>query len=325
MVQNHLALSWGKRVVRDGGGSAKIRGAYLVPRSGKISHVLAQSGLFRRAQPTALEQAGQGLDGMLMLPPQQDASAPARGSVPFTAKTVVHLSDGASLPLQGLILDSERHTIQYVLVGTRAKARAIPYGQVQKIASGSPSINLGRTDLEDLPVFRPDDEAQRNAVAALADSDPTGGGAFSAVHVHVRDGTAHLSGNVRVPIQKTEAEDAVRHANGILRVESALVTDWDLRINIAEVLAQEGLARRGLVQVRSSSGRVTLRGHLPSVEFIERAVALAAAVPGVQSVEHSIEVRLPAAKEPAPAVEAGLPAADAEEADEAESGSASTP
>lgn len=325
MGQKHLALSWGERAIKNGGRHAKIRGVYLVPRSGKISHVMAQSGLFRLVQTAALSQATQGRNGIVILSSHHGDSAPARGSVPLTATTVVHLSDGGSLPLRGLILDYERHTIHYILVGTRPKATCIPYSQVQKIASGSPSINLTHSDLENLPIFRPDDEAERNAIASLADSEPSDGGAFSATNITVQDGTGLLSGNVRLHVQKTQAEEAIRRTTGVLNVENALVTDWDLRITIAESLAKESVARNGMVSIKSSLGHVSLTGYLPSLESIERTAVLAAAVPGVQSIKHNIEARLSLEGEPQLAMVAGQTAASGEDADPGESGLASTP
>jgi len=200
-------------------------------------------------------------------------------------------------------LNGESHAIVSILVGDRRNARVISQRHVRNLASGSPSLGLARADLEALPVFRPDDEAQRNAIAALASADPTGGGTFGAVRVLVVDGIAHLTGNVRLPVQSADAEAAVRQAKGVLGVENAIVSDWALSIAIAEALAGEGITRQGLVTAKSSLGRVTLNGYLPSQQYVDLAVAVARGVPGVQSVEHNIEVRPPVAEEAAPAQE----------------------
>ena len=307
MERKHLYLSWGERLVIEGSTSGKLRGAYAAPRSGRITHVLVQRGIRRRSGPLMLDGARQEADGVLMLPEQQPSAPPGRGSVPFTANTVVHCSDGTSLPLQGLILDRQLHTVEYVLAGSQGNAHAIPYAQVQKLASGSPSITLGQADLEALPVFRPDDEAQANALVALKSADPTGD-TFRAVRLQVIDGTAHLDGNVSLPTQSTDVEKAVGQARGVLRTESAVATDWDLGIAIAEALAQEGLTRQGLVLVKSTLGHVTLSGRLPDQELIDTAVAVAAGVPGVQSVEDSIQVKPLPAEEAAHVAEADEPA-----------------
>ena len=307
MEHKHLALSWGKRVLSEAGWSGKLRGAYLAPRSGQITHILVQRGLFRRAEPQRLDRPKQESDGTLVLQEQQrqGAAAPGRGSIPFSPRTMARSADGASFPLHGLILDLEGRTIESILVGDRGNARAVSRQHVQKLTSGSPSLSLALADLEALPVFGPDDEGQRNALAALASADPTGGGTFGAVRVRVVDGTAHLSGNVRLPVQKADAERAVGRARGVLEVWNAIVTDWDLSIAIAEALAREGATRQGLLSVRTSLGHVILNGHLTSLEYVVLSVAVARGVPGVQSVDQNIEVRPPPAQEPAPAGEMG--------------------
>ena len=309
MERKHLVLSWGKRVINQSGRSRKLRGMYLAPRSGQITHMLVQSRPFRRPVLLALDNATEEANTVLVLPEQrqQDTASPGRGSVPFTAKTSVHCSDGASVRLQGLILDRARRAVEYVLVGNQRNAHAVHHHQVQKLTSGSPSITLRHAELETLPVFRPDDEAQRNALAALGDADPTGD-TFRAVQLDVVDGTAYLSGSVRFPVQRTQAEEAVATAKGVLGVDSYIVADWDLRIAIAEALAQEGLTHQGLVMVKSSLGRIRLSGHLAAQKMVDDAVAVAAGVAGVQSVEHRIRVQAPLpdghAKETAPSTEA---------------------
>ena len=305
MERKHLAISWGKRVVSEAGWSGKLRGAYLAPRTGRITHVLVRRGLLRRAEPRLLDDSRQEEDGLLVLSQQQrqSAAAPGRGSIPLSPRTMVRCSDGASLRLQGLILNRESRTIESILVGDQGNARAISHHHVQKLTSGSPSVTLAQADLEALPVYRPDDEAQRNALAALANADPTGGGVLAAVRIYVVDGTAQLSGNVRFPVQRRNAERAVRKARGVLEVQNAIVTDWDLSIASAEALAREGITRQGLVLVKSALGRVTLNGHLPSQQYVDYAVAVARGVPGVQSVEQSIQVRPVPAPEPATVAE----------------------
>ena len=303
MERKQLALLWGGRVESEDGWSARLQGAYLAPRSQQISHILVRRGFPGRPQQAKLENARQEADGTLLLPSQkQENAAPARGSVPFTAKTVVHCSDGVSLPLLGLVLDRQRLHVEYLLVGGKGDARAVPMRQVDKLASGSPSIALSETDIETLPIFKPDAEAQRNALAALAQADPAGE-TFLAVRVQVVGGTAYMTGNVRLPVQKADAEKAVASARGVLTVQSAVATDWDLSIAIAQALAQQGLTRQGLVTVKSSLGRVRLSGHLATQELVDSAVALAASVAGVRSVVQAIQVRAVPAQEPAVVVE----------------------
>lgn len=70
---------------------------------------------------------------------------------------------------------------------------------------------------------RSDAEIFAEARFAL-DNQPTLPGT---VHVHVDDGIATLTGTVRRPAERTTAEHAVRHVDGVRRVID-LVTVWEM-------------------------------------------------------------------------------------------------
>ena len=308
MGQKQLVLIWGKPVTSEEGWSGTLRGVYMTSRSGKITHLQARRGLIlRKATTTPLTVVTQADDDTLLLGehPSQ-VSAPAKGAVPFTSKTVAHCQDGATVPVRGLILE-EDHTLKFLLVGKGRGVRAVPATQVQKASSGSPSIKLGLADVDALPPYSSDHEALRKAQAALENADSIYGGTFDAVSVEVTLGIAHLNGNVRFPVETENAVKAVAEAPGVLEVVNAIVTDWDLCIQVAEALAQEGLTRQGMVTVNSRLGNVRLGGHLSSTEAIDRAARVAQEMPGVRTVRHHIEVRVPksqeAASEPAPETE----------------------
>lgn len=211
----------------------------------------------------------------------------------------------------------EDHTLKYLLVGKGRGVRAVPATQVEKASSGSPSINLGLAEVEALPPYSSDHEALRKAQAALEKADSFDGGTFGAVSVEVTLGIAHLNGNVRFPSESEDAEKAVAEAPGVLEVVNDLVADWDLHIQVAEALAQEGLTRQGMVTVKSRLGNVTLGGYLPSTEAIGRAARVAEGVPGTGSVKHEIEMRVPKSQEATSEM-----AADAEDDEESTPGEA---
>ncbi len=307
MERKYLAIPWGVRVVSEDGWSGRLQGAYLAPRSQQIAYVLIRRGGFGRPEPAKLGNARQEADGILILPSQtQGNGTPARGSAPFTPKTVVRCSDGVAVPLAGLILDRQSQQIECLLVGASRDARAVPMQHVQKLASGSPSIALRKADLDGLPIYAPDHEAQRNALATMEKADPTGD-TFNAARVQVVDGTAYLTGNVRLPVQKEDAEKAVARGKGVLNVQNAIVTDWDLSISIAQALAENGLMRQGLVMVKSFLGRVRLSGHLATQEMVDGAVTIATGVAGVRSVAQDIRVKPLSTPEPATVAETETP------------------
>ena len=299
MSQKQIVLIWGKLVVSEEGWNGTLRGVYMTSRSGKITHLQTRRGLILRKATTVpltvVTQADH--DTLLLGEHTSQGNAPARGAVPFTSKTVAHCQDGATVPVRGLILE-EDHTLKYLLVGKGRIVRAVPATQVQKASSGSPSIKMGLADIEALPPYYSDNEALRKAQAALENVDSFDSGTFGAVNVEVTLGIAHLNGNVRLPVETEKAVKAVAEAPGVLEVVNTIVNDWDLCIQVAEALVQEGLTRQGMVTVNSRLGNVTLGGHLSSTEAIDRAARVVKGIPGARSVRHEIEVLTPAPKEP---------------------------
>ncbi len=293
MGQKQVVLIWGKPVISEEGWSGTLRGVFMTSRTGKITHLQIRRGLILRRPTTALLKAvTQADDDTLLLgehAPKGDA--PARGAVPFTTNTVAHCGNGATVPVRGLILE-EDHTLKYLLVGKGRVVRAVPANQVQKASSGSPTIKLGLADVEALPPYSSDHEALRKAQAALADADSFEVEVFGAVRLEVTQGRADLSGNVRLPVEREDAEKAVARAPGVLEVVNEIVADWDLHIQVAEALTQEAFTSQGMVTVKSRLGDVTLGGHLSTTEAIDRAARVAQGVAGVRTVRHSIEVRV---------------------------------
>lgn len=310
MDRKYLAILWGGRVSSEDGWSGRLQGAYMAPRSQQISHILIKRSIFGRPKPLKLENAQQEADGTLILPSQQQGNAaPAKGSVSFTSKTVVNYSSGASLPLRGVILNREHLRMEYILSGTGREARAIPMNLVDKLASGSPSVSLEKAMLETLSIFKPDVEAHRNAQAALEKADPTED-IFHYVQVQAVDGTAYLTGNVRLPVHKEDAGRAAASAMGVLTLQNSIVTDWELDISIADALAREGLMRQGVVTLKSSLGRIRLSGHLTTKELVYKAITVATGIAGVHAVEHDIQVRPMPTLEPATVAETDIETAN---------------
>ena len=298
MERKHLALLWGTHVVIPDGRAGRVREAILAPRSSRISHVVLRRGL-RGIATLPLNRVTQEADGTLVLPRDQKMSGdaqPRRGSIHFSPRNVVHCGDASSLPLRGFLLDSGDNAVTSLLAGPRGNPKVIAIDKVKNLGSGSPSA----TDIQmlDLPTYRTAYEAQLRAEGALRNADPTGGASYQAVQVEVRDGTAYLTGNVRLPVQKADAERAVRRASGVIDVQSDIATDQDIQIAIAEAIARAGLTRSGTVLVKSSLGRVTLTGSLASNERVQHAASLAGATDGVHEVATGIGIA-----EPPPAVE----------------------
>ena len=299
MQQKQLALRWSTRVVTQNGRSGRVRGAFLAPHSNRISHLLVRSGL-RRTEILPFHKAFQEPDGTLILRPLGREGAavpqPRRGSIHFSPKNFVRCAEAPSLPLQGFLLDLNDHAVTFLLAGSSRDPTVIAIDRIHNLGSGSPSA----TDIQmpDLPSYRPDEEAQTSAERALRNADPTGGATYGAVQLKVQDGTAYMMGNVRLTVQKVEAEQAVRRAPGVIDIQSDILTDGEVETAIAEDAARVGLTRSGILIIKCSLGRVTLIGSLASEEQVCQATSLAGATDGVLEVATAIGIG-----EPPPAVE----------------------
>ena len=291
MERKHLAIPWGTRVIAPDGRSVRLQGAILAPRSDRISHLVVRHRL-RSTATVRLQRASQARDGTVTLESRsggrEEDTEPRRGSVHFSAKSALLWSGGSRSHLQGFLLDQASNAVSALLVGSGRDPKVIAIDGVTNLRTGSPQFT-GATDhgmeLRGFPSYRPDDTAQSLAERALRDGDPTGGRAYEAVLLsEVHDGTAYLSGNVRISIQRAEVEEAVRRAPGVLDVQSDIATDEGIQMAAAESMAQAGLTHSGTVLVKSVLGRVTLAGTLSSNDEMQQAVDLAGAVAGVRRV-----------------------------------------
>jgi osmotically-inducible protein OsmY len=299
MRSTHIALRWGSPVVDGLGRTGKIRGAFLAPRTGKVTHILVRRGLFGSTEPAALDGAQQSEDGPLMLRENAVDSTPARGSVRLTANTPVR-AGGATTSLRGLVLDGEARATRYVLVKHDRDTKAVPHDLVQNLTSGSPSVKLEEAEVDALPVYRSDRDALSNAAGVLDAADPTDGRTYGSIQLSVVDGVAQMNGNVRLPLERQAAEEAVRSAKGVLDVHNAAVADSDLCIDIAEALAREGITRDAVVVVKSVMGRVSLKGYVASQQLADTASTVAGGVNSVRSVESQLQVQGPPTDGPTP-------------------------
>ncbi|MBI4203157.1 MAG: BON domain-containing protein [Chloroflexi bacterium] len=288
MQRETLALAWGGRVYSENGWGARLLGAFLSPRTGYVTHVLVKRGLFSKPEAYRLEGAVVDQDGMPVLRAGA-ADAPGRGSVRLTAKTMVSLGS-VVVPLGGFIVDLQRKTPRRLLVRYRGSLRVLGYDQTHGLSSGSPSARLSAEEQAGLPFYRRDADALRNAIVALGETSSLAAETFARVEMQVIDGMAYLGGNVRLSLQRGEAERVVRGAKGVIEVRNEVASDEELRLKIAAGLVRECISRRGLVTVRSLYGAVTLQGWLPSQELAERAAALAKGIRGVRSVATALAV-----------------------------------
>lgn len=123
------------------------------------------------------------------------------------------------------------------------------------------------------------------------------------MEVKVHDGVVRLSGHVANELHRREAVRRAAATTGVQRVEDRLVTDEQLINAVALAMLPHRELQPSRVRISATLGKVVLEGELDSASDVELATAVAAAVPGVTSVESrlcAIEEQVPAHTAPAP-------------------------
>jgi hypothetical protein len=170
-------------------------------------------------------------------------------------------------------------------------------------------LGIDREDFLARPRYLPDDELR----LAVYESLRTLGvlryttmrlTPFKAIEVEVGNGVVRLSGHVASELHRHEAVRRVAATPGVRRVEDRLVSDDQLVDAVAQAMLPHRELQPSRVKVSATLGHVVLEGDLDSPRDVELAVSVAAAVPGVASVENRLRAReeqpVPAPSEPSP-------------------------
>jgi hypothetical protein len=153
---------------------------------------------------------------------------------------------------------------------------------------------LLRLDLEHFlkqPLYVPDDELGLAAYEALWTDVPLRYAALRFIEIQVRDGVIRLSGHVANDARRRLAVRRVSATPGVLRVKDDLVTDEQVVTGVALAMLPHRELQPSRVRISADAGRVILEGELESPRDIELAIAVAASVPGVASVESRLRAR----------------------------------
>jgi osmotically-inducible protein OsmY len=117
------------------------------------------------------------------------------------------------------------------------------------------------------------------------------------VAAQVRDGRVILHGQVESAAERDAAESAVRQLPGVHVVDNLITVKPQTEPTAADVerRVQEAIAHMADLHARSiratmNDGTVHLRGHLPSLGALRRALEAAETAPGVTRVESEIVV-----------------------------------
>ena len=138
---------------------------------------------------------------------------------------------------------------------------------------------------------RTDPEIAHDAVFALK-SRPS---IPRTVIVTVRDGFLTLEGRVEWNYQRTDAEWAVRHLDGVKGVSNAIVIEPVASVAQVHTLIEDALKRSALIEAKHVSvevdgGTVTLAGSVTSFAEEQAAERAAWSAPGVTNVHNRLVV-----------------------------------
>jgi osmotically-inducible protein OsmY len=131
------------------------------------------------------------------------------------------------------------------------------------------------------------------------------------IYIDIEADQVRLRGRVRTLPQKLIASTLVERMPEVGGVVNELVADPDVIRAVADALAEDQRTAAYVIRVDARHGAVILRGEVPSESVREAAVAIAASVPLVATVNNQLTI----GGDPRPAVSLARPMAVADVAD----------
>jgi osmotically-inducible protein OsmY len=169
--------------------------------------------------------------------------------------------------------------------------RRVPGFDVDSVFDNRVLLHLDRWQFLAKPRYVPDDELELAVYEALRAVGPIRYHALRRIEVEARHGIVRLSGHVAKDLHRHEALEVVSEVPGVVRVDDQLVSDEQLVTAVALAMRPHPQLQPSRVTVSSNLGTVILEGELDSAEDAELATNVAAAVPGVVSVDSRLRIR----------------------------------
>ena len=190
-----------------------------------------------------------------------------------------------------VLMDTHGQVTDTVVQLDRPRRRNIivPFSWVQDADEKGVYLSGDKNALENLPVYRSDDDLAVAVEDALWSDEILRDTDYHDIGILVQDGILSLRGHVTTLDHKCRAAAAVRSIPGILGLENNLVVDRDLVLAVVRAIQCSELTRDAIVSVSARHGFITLTGHVSNAFIQEAAGVVAASVAQVRGVANCLQ------------------------------------
>ena len=199
-----------------------------------------------------------------------------------------------------LLRDPQSHLITCFVVLTRpllGRELVVPIELVVEVTRNRVSLKVDASELDRLPVYRTDQQIDRDVERALSMSEDLRHSGRVLLEVSVRDGVVTLRGYVPSGRSQGLASEVSTKTQGVRGLRDQLVADDDLEVRVARALADDARTRPYIIRVHCHFGIAhltgTLEGTVASAETQVIAQEIAANVAGVRLALAELDGRSP--------------------------------
>jgi len=199
-------------------------------------------------------------------------------------------SDGPIGRVDMVLVDAQTGRVRHLVVRRGllfSRNVAVPADWVSTITPDAVLLEASREAIAHLPVYRPDDELERDVEEALQ-RDELLRVMGLLIRVEVEDGVVRLRGHVHNRALSARAEEIARSVPGVLGVENRLLVDLELLQRVSGALLGNPKVRSLPIHVRVRDGIVELTGSVPTLEDAREVERTVAALPEVRGVSNRL-------------------------------------
>lgn len=168
--------------------------------------------------------------------------------------------------------------------------KTAPISSVSAVTPDGIMLSITHKQFQQLPEYQDDSRIREEVDRALWKDEILRNTDYYQIHVHVRDGIVILNGYLVSISSQWRVENAVENIPGILGIESYLIADDKLLLEVAKGLIEIERVEGSHVFAKVQNGAVVLSGKVISLDVRDRAEQCAANVAWVRGVINNIAV-----------------------------------